>query len=99
MKLSTQSSDGTSFNHITVRTTPNKLIAALGKPQYDYNEGDDKVNLEWTVETEAGDVATIYDWKEGREIRMDETIEFHIGARSESKARQAKSELNSLLAK
>lgn len=99
MKLSRQSTNGTSFSHITVKTTVNKLTKALGEAQYNENTGGDKVNIEWSVETAAGDVATIYDWKEYREIGLDETIEFHIGARSESVARQALRELNTLLAK
>ena len=36
---------------------------------------DDKVECEWVVELENGDIATIYSWKE----RYDECYKWHIG--------------------
>ena len=62
-KLSNQSSNGTSFHNSTITASVNELIAALGEPQYQSNDGEDKVNFEWDCETEEGAVFTIYDWK------------------------------------
>jgi hypothetical protein len=34
------------------------------------------------METEEGEVFTVYDWKEGRVLDEDELIEWHIGGHS-----------------
>jgi hypothetical protein len=81
-KLSNQSISGTSFHNSTIKASVNELIAAIGEPQYQSNDGQDKVNFEWDCETEDGDVFTIYDWKEYRSISKDEQIEWHIGGNS-----------------
>jgi hypothetical protein len=65
---------------ITVKATVNQLISAFGEPSDDSNTGEDKVNFEWDMETEEGEVFTIYDWKEYRMIDVDEKIEWHIGS-------------------
>jgi hypothetical protein len=81
-KLSNKSIFGTSFHNSTIRASVNELIAALGEPQYQANNGQDKVNFEWTCETDGGDEFSIYDWKEYRRISKDEQIEWHIGGTS-----------------
>jgi hypothetical protein len=96
-KLTNKSVGGTSFHNTTITTTLSKLIMALGEPQHLQNDGSDKTNVDYDCETENGDVFTIYDWKEYRSIRMDETIEFHIGGMSKSITEQAKKELLSLM--
>jgi hypothetical protein len=96
-KLTEKSANGTSFYDTVIRTTVNKLVEAVGKAQWENNSGDDKTNFDWICETEDGDVFTIYDWKEYRSIRLDETIEFHIGGESKSITEQAKRELLEIL--
>ena len=83
MKLTTKSSDGTSFHNIMIKTTVQKLIDTIGHPQYFQNTGNDKVNFEWICETKSGDVVTIYDWKEYRPLGYDEEILFHLGGRTQ----------------
>lgn len=98
MKLSNQNQSGTSFQDVTITTTVKKLIEKIGEPQYKQNSGEDKVNFEWVCETKDGTVFTIYDWKEYRELILDETIEFHIGSHSEEISNKAQFELLILLA-
>jgi len=73
---------GTSFHDVTFKATVNQLINVFGEPDYDSNIGEDKVNFEWDLETEEGDVFTIYDWKHYRKLNLDEVIEWHIGSLS-----------------
>ena len=79
MKPTTKSSSGTSFFGHEVYTTVNDLTKVCGEPVYDGNDGQDKVNFEWEMELDSGDVFTIYDWKEYRSIDKNEPIEFQIG--------------------
>lgn len=78
-KLTKKSTNDTSFHGSIIYCTANELIAAIGKPQYWDNTGEDKTNLEWDCQTRSGKVFTIYDWKEYRVIDLDEEIEWHIG--------------------
>ena len=55
---------GTSFHGVTLTTTPQQLIDALGEPQYFSNDGSDKTNMDYSLETEDEIAFTIYDWKE-----------------------------------
>ena len=98
-KLSNQNISGTSFHNSTIMASVNELIAALGEPQYQSNDGQDKVNFEWDCETEDGDVFTIYDWKEYRAISTDEQIEWHIGGNSGYQTSIAAEEVELLLNK
>lgn len=82
MKQTFKSPVGTSFHDTVIRTTINKLTKVLGRPDYFSNDGKDKVNIEWRMETENGDVFTVYDYKEYRPLDFDEIIEFHIGGMS-----------------
>lgn len=99
MKTTNQSAIGTSFHDTYLTTTVNKLIAAIGEPKYVQNNGSDKVNFEWCLETDNGNVFTIYDWKEYRPIELDEEIEFHIGGKSASITNQVLLEINQALKK
>jgi hypothetical protein len=58
------------------------LRNVLGQPKFESNDGQDKCNFDWIMETEDGDVFTVYDWKEYRQLAEDEVIEWHIGGRS-----------------
>lgn len=82
-----RSACGTSFHNTTVRTSIATLRKLYGDPTCDENYGDDKVNVEWDMELTgrsshdgmAGNVFTIYDWKEYRVLDENEIVEFHIG--------------------
>lgn len=97
MKLSDKSANMTSFHGTVIKTTVNKLIEKVGEPQYNVNNGDDKINFDWICETSLGGVFTIYDWKEYRILDLNEEIEFHIGGRSQHVTERAKEELETLL--
>ena len=88
---------GTSFHGVTLIATPQQLIDVLGEPQYFSNDGSDKTNMDYSLETENGIPFTIYDWKEYRPLQMDETIEFHIGGFSYSQSVEAKNEVLRLI--
>jgi hypothetical protein len=79
-KKTNQSANGTSFHDVTIKASINQLITAFGEPTWQHNTGEDKVNFEWVLETDEGDVFTLYDWKEYRKLDLDETIEWHIGS-------------------
>jgi hypothetical protein len=59
----------------------------------EYNTGEDKVNFEWEMETEEGEVFCIYDWKEYRPLKLDEYVIWHIGAKSKSVSNDAEDEI------
>lgn len=96
-KLTNSSTTGTSYFGQMISSSVSELKEKLGEPQYSGNDGTDKVNFEWECETEEGDVFTIYDWKEYREIDETEEIQFHIGGMSERVTKVAVSELKTLL--
>ena len=98
MKRSNNTS-GTSFYGVTLTVTPQQLIDTLGEPEYFSNNGSDKTNMDYSLETEDEIAFTIYDWKEYRPLQMDETIEFHIGGFSYSQTEEAKREVISLINK
>jgi hypothetical protein len=97
MRQTQQSADGTSFHGSTVRATVQDLKTILGQPEFSDNDGRDKVNFEWTMETEAGDVFTVYSWKEYRPLAEDETIVWHIGGHSKRVTVEAKAEIERIL--
>jgi hypothetical protein len=96
MKKTNKSADGTSFHGVTIKTTINILTDTLGHAHYFQNTGEDKVNVEWICENENGDVVTIYDWKEGRTIGVDEEIEFHLGGYNKMSTLEGKAELEAV---
>ena len=59
----------------------------------DSNDGSDKTNFDWEMETNNGDVFTVYDWKEYRILKEDEIIQWHIGGMSKQITEQAKHEI------
>lgn len=64
-----------------IRGTRRALTAAFGEPMLDADE-DSKTNCEWHLRITDGStvtVASIYSWKEGRIVDLDEVISFHIG--------------------
>ena len=93
MKKTTKDAVGTSFHGTVINSSIAELKRVLGEPETEQNDGSDKVNVEWIMETEAGDVFTVYDWKEYRPIDENESIEFHIGGDSASVTVQAQREI------
>ena len=91
-KKTYQLTDGTSFHGVVIRATVNQLTKAFGEP-YNNNTGEDKVNFEWEMETDEGEVFTIYDWKEYRPLGRDEFVTWHIGANSKSVSNDAEREI------
>jgi hypothetical protein len=80
-KKTFKDTDGTSFQGVVITTSVANLTKIFGEPD-DNNTGEDKVNFVWDMETDRGSVFTIYDWKVGRPLDLDEPVEWHIGARS-----------------
>ena len=97
MKQTDKSADGTSFHDHTFSATVGDLRKALGEPYCEQNDGEDKVNFEWIMETEDGTVFTVYDWKEYRQLDENEDIEWHIGGRSGLTTGKALSEITKSL--
>ena len=93
MKKTNQSANGTSFHDTTFTATVAELRKILGEPQCEQNDGQDKCNFDWTMETEDGTVFTVYDWKEYRRLEEDEEIEWHIGGRSRLDTEKALTEI------
>lgn len=96
-KHSNKSINSTSFHGVTFSATPNQLIKLFPNSYDASNDGEDKTNFNFTLETDRGDVFSIYDWRYYRPIGMDEMIEWHIGARSEHISLIAKAEIVALL--
>jgi len=97
MKQTQKDPTGTSFHDCTITATVNELKTILGTPEFSDNDGEDKVNFEWNMETDNGDIFTVYDWKEYRTIETDEEIEWHIGGCSSAITFEAAREVELLL--
>ena len=91
-KKTYKDTDGTSFHGVTIRATVDQLTKAFGEPD-DNNTGEDKVNFVWDMETDEGEVFTIYDWKEYRPLQRDQYVTWHIGAKSKSDSNVAEREI------
>ena len=98
-KHTNQSGSGTSFHGVVFSATPQQLIDLFPDSYNEQNDGEDKVNFDFTLENENGDVFTIYDWKEYRPLEMNENIEWHIGGRNQETCLQGKAEVLELLNK
>ena len=97
MKRTDKIANGTSFHDHTFTATVDDLRNVLGQPQFESNDGEDKNNFDWIMETEDGTVFTVYDWKEYRQLAEDEVIEWHIGGRSGLTTGKALSEITKAL--
>lgn len=97
MNQTTKSPSGTSFYGTTIKATPNQLIKVLGKPYCMSNDGEDKTNFDWTIETEKGEVATVYDWKYYHPLEMDTIYEWHIGGHGKNSTDTAANEIKQML--
>lgn len=97
MKPTRKSTCGTSFYDTVIYATVEQLRQVLGEPVCEQNDGEDKVNFEWEMETEDGTVFTVYDWKEYRSLREDEGIHWHIGGNRSIDTEKAADEINRAL--
>jgi len=97
MKNTRKDPSGTSFHNDTFQATVSELRQILGEPYSESNDGQDKVNFDWVMETEDGQVFTVYDWKEYRPLSEDEIIEWHIGGHSSLVTMKASREINAAL--
>ena len=97
MKQTDKSANGTSFHNHTFTATVDDLRNVLGQPQFESNDGEDKNNFDWVMETQDGTVFTVYDWKEYRRLEEDEVIEWHIGGRSGADTEKALLEIREAL--
>jgi hypothetical protein len=80
MKKTEKTANLTSFHNHTFRATLKEVMEILGEPVHSDNDGLDKVNFEWDMETESGNVFTVYDWKVYEPLKMDDEIIWHIGS-------------------
>ena len=97
MKQTDKSANGTSFHNHTFTATVDDLMNVLGQPKFESNDGQDKTNFDWIMETEDGEPFTVYDWKEYRRLEEDEVIEWHIGGRSGADTEKALLEIREAL--
>jgi len=97
MKSTTKSASGTSFHGTTIEATPNQLLKVLGIPEHGSNNGKDKTNFDWTMQTETGDVITIYDWKYYHALDMDTIYIWNIGGHGKIGTDIAANEIKQLL--
>lgn len=95
--ITNKSANGTSFWGVTIDSTVNELTQAIGHPPHKHGSDDGKVNYEWVLETSAGDVFTIYDWKEYRYLSKDRIIEWHIGSHDKLSSIRAAEEIRQLI--
>ena len=93
MKQTNKSANGTSFPNTTFTASVADLRKILGEPQCEQNDGRDKCNFDWTMETEDGTIFTVYDWKEYRRLEENEMIEWHVGGRSGADTEKALNEI------
>jgi hypothetical protein len=97
VKETIKSTNGTSFHGTTISTSVGRLIELFPRSYSSQNDGEDKSNFDFELETSTGEVFTIYDWKEYRPIGKEERITFNIGGFSKSDTEKAKSELLKML--
>ena len=89
MKKTDKSIFGTSFHFITIIASVEQLKKILGEPF----KGTDGDHYRWNMETDDGNVFTIYDWAYIRPLEETEMIEWHIGASNEMNALKGKLEI------
>ncbi|MAS48174.1 MAG: hypothetical protein CL557_12305 [Alphaproteobacteria bacterium] len=76
-----------------IETTYGKLLHSFGKP---YPCDGYKVDAEWTLQFDDGQVATIYNWKDGHNYlgedgtSVEDITDWHIGGRKEIVVRRVK---------
>lgn len=59
-----------------ITTTYARLVEVFGEPNAEHD--DYESHAEWAMRTSAGDVVTIYDYKQGR-VPVEDITSWHIG--------------------
>ena len=96
VRKTSKSMNGTSYHQIDIKTSLSRLKDKIGEPDFEQNDGSDKVNIEYELMLDDGTLFTIYDWKMYRPIGEDEILRFHIGAHSAKDAFKAKNTLHGM---
>lgn len=74
--------NGTSLSGYLPKVTYRQLVEILGEPTYNEPSGDNKVQREWVLEDEDGDVFTVYDWKTYDEFyTTNHNTRWHVGSK------------------
>ena len=89
--------NGSSFHSDIIFATPNELRYILGDPDWDSNDGADKVNMEWYRQMPDGNVFTVYDYKEYKPLHPNGQVEWHIGGHDRFTTHLAKQLLSEAL--
>lgn len=85
----------TSFHGDQIEASPFELEMIFGiEPRVNW---DSKVTMNWTLETESGQVFTVYDWKYYRKIDLHETIIWNIGGHRKEATAEAREEISQSL--
>ena len=88
---------GSSFHQDVIFVTPNELRHILGEPAYEQNDGTDKVNMEWYIQMNDGNMFTVYDYKEYKPLHPNGRVEWHIGGHDRFSTHLAKTLLEEAL--
>jgi len=83
----------TSFHGTVFNASVADLRKILGEPRYKVNDGRDKTNFQWVMETENEKFFTVYDWKSYHSLEEDEIVEWHIGGKSGIDTEEALNEI------
>lgn len=98
-KITTKSTNRTSYFGVRLVTTPEKLISLLGESTYGLNCSGEKVKMGWDCETEDGDVFTIYDYYTHRTLEMNDVVHWHLGGFSKEATEKGLIEMTAMLSK
>ena len=89
--------NGSSFHDDIIFATPNELRHIIGEPAYEQNDGKDKVNMEWYMQMNDGNMFTVYDYKEYKPLHPNDRVEWHIGGHDRFSTHLAKTLLEEAL--
>jgi len=95
--------EGTSFHGHVITADVKTMIDLLGDPVRTTDLGipmlpvDSKIQKQWILVLDCGNVVTLYDWKEYRELDPTDVICWHIGAHTSEIAKKAEGILLSAL--
>ena len=92
---------GTSYHDVDITTTPYDLIELCEELDIEYHEnntGEDKCNFDFEFYVPEEDLYfTVYDWKEYQPLRLNNSYEFHIGAKDKASSFKAQEILTEFL--
>jgi len=78
-QTNTAKANGTSLQGY-IRATYNYLVRCFGEP---IQRNCGKTNIEWILESDNGEIITIYDWKVSRQAwDNDQFFQFNVGGKS-----------------